>query len=59
MVFEPFLLDLRPPSFWCQFHQHFMRAFGTNILAKKITKLCFGFEIFSAKILAKNVRVKC
>jgi hypothetical protein len=30
-----------------------------KILVPKITKLCFGFEIFGAKILYKNACVKC
>jgi len=42
-------------SFWCHFHQHFMRTFYANILAPKITKLCFGFEFF----LRQNIGAKC
>jgi hypothetical protein len=52
---------------WCQFHQHFTRTFCDNILAPKITKLCFGFEIFwrqnigeksASKMLMKLTPVK-
>jgi hypothetical protein len=42
---------------WCQFHQHFTHAFFTDILAPKITKLCFGLLFFGAKILAKKAHV--
>jgi len=38
----------------CQFHQHFTPAFCTNILAPKITKLFFGFEIFWRQNICKN-----
>jgi len=40
------------------FRQHFTWAFCAHILVPKITKLCFGFEIFGAKISAQTVRVK-
>jgi len=37
-----------------QFHQHFTCAFCTNILEPKITKLCFGFEIFWRQNIIKK-----
>jgi len=37
-----------------QCHQHFMNAFCANILAPKITKLCFGFEIFWSQNIGKK-----
>jgi len=41
-------------STWSWFHQHFMLEFWVDILAPKITKLCFGFDIFKTKISAKS-----
>jgi len=36
-----------------RFHQHFTRTFCAEILAQKITKLCFGFEIIWRQIIGK------
>ncbi len=44
---------------WSKFHQHFKRAICANILAPKITILCFEFDFFGTKVLAKKARVKC
>jgi len=37
----------------------FIQTFCANILAPKITKLCFGFEIFWHQNIGKKARVKC
>jgi len=37
-----------------QFHQHFTPAFCTNTFEPKITKLCFGFEIFWRQNMVKK-----
>jgi len=39
---------------WCQFYQHFMRAFFANIFEPKITMLkCSALRLFGERILAK------
>ncbi len=51
---KPTFVDAWHPN-RSQFHQHFMHTFCSNILAPKITKLCFGFEIF----WRQNIGAKC
>jgi len=55
---KPTFVDAWHPN-RSQFHQHFMHTFCSNILAPKITKLCFGFEIFWCQNISKKVHVKC
>jgi hypothetical protein len=45
---------LRNTKSWSQFHQRFTRAFLCKILAPKITKLCFVFEIFWRQNIGKK-----
>jgi len=43
-----------------QFYQLFTPAFGADILAPQITKLCFGFEIFLRQNIGTEwARIKC
>ncbi len=47
-------------STWSQCHQHFRPASFADILSPKSLKAeFFSFVIFCAKILVKNVRLKC
>jgi len=44
---------------WSQFHQLLTHTFCADILAPKITKLCFGFEIFWRQNIDKKACIKC
>ncbi len=65
---ECYLLDLQEHycifkalvKFWWNWHQELISsAFCADILATKITKLCFGNDIFGPKMSAQNGCIKC
>jgi len=49
-----FINNYTPNFCRSRFHQHFTWAFCAHILGQKITKLCFGFEIFWCKNIGKK-----
>jgi len=56
---ELILLYFKDISYLSWIHQHFACTFCADILATKITKLCFGNDIFVPKMSAQNGRIKC
>ncbi len=53
-----FINNYTPNFCRSRFHQHFTWAFCAHILGQKITKLCFGFEIFWCKNIGKKSALK-